>query len=327
MPYVLAVDGGQSSTLALIATPSGNILGVGKAGASNHIHEPGGLLRLENALQSAVHNALAAATVATDAVAYACLGLSGGAEIAQDMVLKLLPQAQIRVYKDMVTALSGASQAQPGIIVISGTGSVAYGKRADGLEARAGGWGYLMGDEGSAYDIGCAALHAITQAADGRSPQTRLSAMLLAHFNAERLEEIHRRIYSFVIDRPAIAGLAAVVGAAAQAGDAVAQHLLAQAGRSLAEAAWAVIRKLEMVDDSVTVYTTGDYIQQPFADYLKTRQQHLEVKPAAFTPVIGSLFIALQMAGSELTPSVLDNIRATLPNAALSKHTQANMES
>src|SRR5574338_329923 len=95
--FVAAVDGGQSSTLALIAALDGQIIGVGRGGASNHIHEPGGLERLTSALTDSLTNALNVARQPPEQIINACLGLSGGAEIAHGIAARLLPNSEITV--------------------------------------------------------------------------------------------------------------------------------------------------------------------------------------------------------------------------------------
>src|SRR5688572_10315640 len=234
---VIAVDGGQSSTLALVALASGEILGVGWGGPSNHIHEPGGVERLQSALRDSISAALQNAGQTADRVAYVCLGMSGVSPLAGEIAQALVPSARIFVHHDAVTALAGASVGQQGVLVIAGTGAVAYGEREDGRSARTSGWGYIMGDEGSGYDIGCGALRAATQTSDGRGQPTLLLERIPQHFGVSDLRAVHKGIYSYAITRPQIASLSSVVGAAAQEGDTVARNLLRQAGGHLAVAA------------------------------------------------------------------------------------------
>jgi N-acetylglucosamine kinase-like BadF-type ATPase len=237
------------------------------------------------------------------------------------------------VYQDVVTALAGASVAQPGVIVIAGTGSVAYGKLADGRSALAGGWGYIMGDEGSAYQIGLAALGAACRASDKRGPATTLLEHIPARLERSTLREVHKGIYSHAIMRPQIAGLAAVVGAAARDdNDTIAQAILTRAGRDLADAAIAVIEALNMVDTGMSVYTTGgvfhagEFVLAPFRERIAARSSASAsaVHEAAYSPVIGALFLAIQSAGTTLTDDVTQAIRDSAPKAAISKHLSQN---
>jgi N-acetylglucosamine kinase-like BadF-type ATPase len=329
-PIVVAVDGGQSSTLALVAEGSGRILGIGWGGPSNHIHEPGGVERLQSALHNSITEALHNAGHIVEQVNYVCLGLSGVSPIAGQFTRELLPSAEILLHHDAVTALAGASVGQPGVIVIAGTGAVAYGERTDGVTARTSGWGYIMGDEGSAYDIGCGALRAAAQASDGRGRTTALLDRIPPHFGREDLRAVHRGIYSNQITRPEIAGLTRVVSEAAQAGDDVALHLLKTAGEHLAIAAAAVLEKLEMLEKGMGVHTTGgvflagEGVLASFKSALHARSPNSTVREAAFSPIIGGLLLALRAAGTALDDHILQTIQTTLPPAAISKQAARN---
>jgi N-acetylglucosamine kinase-like BadF-type ATPase len=323
---VLAVDGGQTSTLALVATYAGQILGAGLAGPSNHFHEPGGPERLERALSQSITAALRQAQCTADQVTHVCLGMTGAVEQAKDVVGRMLPGTATQAHFDMVTALAGASIAQPGVVVIAGTGSIAYGRLENGRDARAGGWGYLIGDEGSAYQIGRGALRAASHAADRRGPPTTLLQRIPEHFRMPTLRAVRDAVYTPAIQRPQIAALAAVVAQAAYAGDQVAAGLLDQAGRDLAAAALAVIAQLDMQDSGMNVYTTGGAFRagrlllDPFKAAIRAHSAASSVHDASFSPVIGALFLALQATGSSLSADLIESIRRSLPQFAIEKY-------
>lgn len=325
---VVAVDGGQSSTLALVAALNGQILGAGWGGESNHIDEPGGVERLNNALNDSITGALESAGRSAETVRCAVLGMTGVSVLAGEIAQRLLPSAQVQVYHDSITALAGASIGQPGVIVIGGTGAVAYGELVDGRSAKSGGWGYIMGDEGSGYDLGIQALRTATQASDGRGPATRLVDAIPQHFGLDDLRALHKAIYSQQITRPQIAELAAVVGRAAQAGDAVAQTLLGTAGVQLAQAALAVIRQLGIAGTAVYttggVFRAGEWVLSPFRETIHMQSPESVVSPAVFSPIIGALLLALKEAGSPLDANLIDHIRASAPEAAISKQAALN---
>lgn len=319
--YLLGLDGGQSSTLALVAGPDGHVLGVGHGGPANHYSEPGGPERLRRALEATIPAALAAAGVAPEAITHACLGLSGGAPAAVPVAQALLPAADVTVVKDYVTALAGASGGEmQGVVVIAGTGSVAYGRSgAAGGEALAGGWGYLLGDEGSAYDIGWSALRAAARASDGRGPATTLARLLPAKLGCADLHEVHRLVYGPGLARPAVAALAATVTAAASEGDAVATVLLAEAGRALAEAALAVGRQVATHGAALPVYPVGGVFQagelvlRPFADSLRLWLPGVEVRAPSLGQAAGALLLAAQSARRSVGSEFVVNLRATAP--------------
>jgi len=319
---VVALDGGQSATLALAADLNGVVLGSALAGASNHVDEPGGRERLEMAVTPGIRGALANAGRTAEQVVCACLGMTGAPGEARAIAARLLPAAQVEAHYDTVTALAGASLARPGVVVIAGTGAVAYGRLDDGREARAGGWGYLMGDEGSAYDLGIAALRAACRASDGRGDPTELVWRVPQALGQPDLTGVHRVVYSQTVTRSELARLAIVITDAARAGDAVACRLLDQAGHDLADAALAVIARLEGRDSRLTVYPTGgvfqagDLILTAFRAGIAAQSPASQVIMPAFGPAVGALLLALRMAGTALDEACIRRVSDSLPAQA-----------
>jgi N-acetylglucosamine kinase-like BadF-type ATPase len=156
-------------------------------------------------------------------------------------------KAPVLVVNDALAALvAGAGDEGPGIVLIAGTGSICYGRNEAGQAARAGGWGYLLGDEGSGWWIGRQALSAVMRAGDGRGPATLLTARVLAHFAFEQVSELVHEVYYRDTRRRAVAGLSAVVQGAADDGDVVARQLLSDAADELVLAVRSVATRLEM---------------------------------------------------------------------------------
>src|SRR5581483_5378036 len=122
-----------------------------------------------------------------------------------------------------------------GVALVAGTGSMAFARAPDGRTARAGGWGYLLGDEGSGYALALAALRAVVRDADGRGPATRLTSRLLAHFGAVLAQDLVRLVYGGGVDRAALAAVAPYVLEAAAAGDEVAAEIMAGQAEELAD--------------------------------------------------------------------------------------------
>ena len=322
---ILGVDGGQTSTAALLAMSDGTILGTGIGGPANHIHEPGGMERMERSLRDAVTSAFVAAGITPFRVDSACFGMTGGAELVPAVVAKFLDAGTLIAVHDVVTALAGASIATPGIVVIAGTGAIAYGVDADGNEAKADGWGYLMGDEGSAYAVGLAVLRAVGRAADGRGESTLLRELVPRFWHKPDLAAVRAALYSDQMTRAEIAGLAWLASCAAESGDAAAQDILAEAGRSLARTAEAVAVRLKAGAARLSVYPTGGvfragkWVLEPFEQELKQRLPQIKIRPPAFAQVVGSLLLAQQQAGGAIDTLFLEQLRATLPPALLNK--------
>jgi glucosamine kinase len=327
---ILGVDGGQTSTVALLASRSGEILGTGYGGPANHIHEPGGMERMQRSLKDAVLTAFKQAGIEPIAAESACFGMTGGAELVADVAPKFIEAGRLSAYHDVVTALAGASLASPGIVVIAGTGAIAYGRSEDGREAKADGWGYLMGDEGSAYDIGLQVLRAAAQAKDKRGVETMLQRYVPRFWHKANLAEVRAALYTDQMTRADIAGLSLAAYCAAERGDKIAQDILASAGKRLARTAKSVIDALKTDAQPLTVYTTGGvfraghWVLDPFESNLREFVPKVEIKPPAFPQVIGALLLAHQQTGHVIDEAFLSQLRQTLPERLQNKSAAPN---
>ena len=162
MPYYLGIDGGGTKTTCVVGNES-QLLATATAGPSNIVRV--GEVQARESLHQSVRQACAAAGIAPAQVAHTCVGGSGAARpefaaIVRRALAEILP-TPIEVVGDMQIALEAAFDEGPGVIVIAGTGSIAYGRDRQGNTARAGGWGFAIGDEGSAHWIGRAAVSAL----------------------------------------------------------------------------------------------------------------------------------------------------------------------
>src|SRR3954467_6079778 len=159
---ILAVDGGQTSTKSLLETANGRGIAVGLGGPSDHFHITGGVEKNRAAIHGAVRSALAAAGGDPSEVAAITLGLTGvppegeARTVVYEIIREVVRPEQVTVVADYVTNLTGASGGKPGVVLIAGGGAIGYGVTSEGRTAIAGGYGYLLGDEGSAFKIGIA---------------------------------------------------------------------------------------------------------------------------------------------------------------------------
>ncbi|RPJ51490.1 MAG: hypothetical protein EHM21_02595 [Chloroflexi bacterium] len=318
-PFYLGIDGGQTSTLAVISDRQGNLCGVGNAGPSNHIHEPGGMERLRSALADSIGIASAAISLFENNPGHkphfraACCGMTGGVDYVPSLISDYAEIERLVTHVDIVTAQAGALAGQPGVVVIAGTGSIAYGVDATGRSARAGGWAYLFGDEGSAYDIGCQALTAAARMSDGRGPDTMLLARILEHFHAEQFWDVRTLVYSAGFERAQVAKLAPLACQVAKEGDQAAQEIFDRAGVSLGEIALAVLRKLEITADAQVacvggVFNAGRLIIEPLTRFFEMRWPGVMVRTPVFAPVIGAILLALRADGVELDLNLLERL-------------------
>ncbi len=274
-PLVLGFDAGGTKTVCLLARAAdGTILGRGVGGPGN-IHAAGAA-RVATALADAIGTAFAAAGLAPGSatIAAAAIGAAGAARAddraaVEGLLREAVSAGRYAVTNDAAIALRAALPTGAGALLISGTGSIGYGRTADGREIRAGGWGYLLDDAGSAYAVGLAALTALLHAHDGRGPATALHAPLLEAWQLLAPEGIIARVYQQPPPREAIAALAPLVLAAGRAGDAVAAGIIAGAGAALGALAVATIRRLEVAPDAtVPLVTAGGFFHAGEAQLL-----------------------------------------------------------
>src|SRR5881227_1543182 len=199
MKYFLGVDGGASKTAALVIDESGKSLGSGVAGPSNHLRV--GIETAARNIERAVNKALVAADVASREIAWAYCGIAGADHPAhrQEVVDSLeifFPRGNFTVDNDARIALTGAIGFGSGVVVIAGTGSVAFGRNGTGKEARAGGWGPTIGDEGSGYAIARQGLAAIARAHDGHGEPTRMTDLLCNEYGMCNPVDLPRFVYA-----------------------------------------------------------------------------------------------------------------------------------
>ena len=304
----LGVDGGQTATLALIADETGRILGAGEAGPCNHVHGPGGREKFLAAVQGSVEEACGQAGVAP-AFAFACLGFSGGPADKEALVREVLSGEKLLVTDDAAIALAGAVGHQPGIVTIAGTGSISYGRNAAGKRARAGGWGYVFGDEGGAFDLVRQALRAALRFEEGWGPQTALHAMLLEQTGAGTVNDLMHRFYTTDFPRSRIAALAPCINDVAAQGDVLAIELLHAAAGQLAMITAAVREQLFAAGTPVRVAWMGGVFRsvrvlERFRTLVEF-QDGCTAGPAAHSPAVGALMEAFRLAGLAVEPSGL----------------------
>lgn len=304
---LLGIDGGQTATRALIARPDGTILGQGESGPIRHIFSGTGEVT-RAALHAAIRSALDEARIEPDGVAVAVCGITGirsesaEAAWATTMIREVVRPHALRVVPDFVTSLAGAAAGGAGVVVAAGGGSVAYGRTEDGRQALAGGFGYLLGDEGSGYDIGRRAVSAAIRAADGRDRPTALEDVIKGAFDVPDLQEIKRVIYTPDFSRDRLASLAPLVARAADEGDRSAREIMTSAGEELARLAIAVSRRLFESGETVAVYPTGgvfragEMVRRPFGETLESAWPEVEVRAPEYPPVMGAVILARRIA-------------------------------
>lgn len=303
MVLFLGVDGGKSSTKAVIGDESGRVLGTGTGGPCNHVGEAEGRERLARAVTECVGLACRQAGLEPSRVEFeaACFGMSGGPADKQAILAEILRAKKLVVTHDALIALSGATGGEPGVATIAGTGSIAFGRNAAGETARAGGWGYLYGDEGSGFDIARQALRAMLRYEEGWGPQTALYGPLLGAAGARDANEMLHNLYTTEWPRPRVAALAKLVDGVALDGDPVARDILANAAQQLATLATSVGRRLFRPGEPALVCYIGGVFRSRLL--LERYRQLVELEegyccqPPRYPPAIGALLEAYRASG------------------------------
>jgi N-acetylglucosamine kinase len=310
--YVVGVDGGATKTLALIGTANGKVLGRGVAGSSNYHNI--GELAASKAIKTAVARAkkqagIGKSRVRTAVIALAAVDSAEDFRVARRFVRLANVAGGSVVIHDSVAALYAASQGSPAVIVNSGTGCFAAGVNRAGEYVRVGGWGYLIDDKGSAFDIGMRAITMAFRMMDGRTPVTRLPTLLKRRLRVKRFDQILDMIYANRLSVEEIARLAPLVSKAAS-DDKVCRRILNEAGTSLAELAITAARRLEMTNRSFQLATvgggfkSGHYLLRPFASRIRDNCPRARFVSLRVEPAKGAYLFATKLAdyGSEGLP-------------------------
>jgi len=301
--FYLGVDGGQSSTTALIADDTGHVVGRGRGGPCNHVSGPEGKAKFAAAIAGCVAEACMQADIDSNSVVFVsvCLGFSGGAEDKDRYSRELIRSEKYKITHDAEIALAGATAGEPGIVVIAGTGSVAFGRNAAGKTGRAGGWGYIFGDEGGAFDLTRRALRASLQFEEGWGPPTSLYRLLLGATAATSANALLHDFYAGV-PRAKVAGFSKLVTLAAAEGDDVAHDILNDAATELARLAGGVFKPLFSLGQDVHVAYIGGVFQSEILrnEFVRRVLETLRCRahPARFGPAAGALLEALRLDGN-----------------------------
>ena len=180
-------------------------MGMGRGGPCNHVSSSEARARFTAAVGGAVAAALEQAGVRQTDFEAACLGLSGGPADKEAVIREIVRAQKYSVTNDAVIALMGATAGEPGVIAIAGTGSIAFGRNAEGRTARAGGWGYAFGDEGGAFDLVRQAVRAGLRQEEGWGPATALRDALIEATGAPSMNDLVHRFYTPEYPRARIA--------------------------------------------------------------------------------------------------------------------------
>ncbi len=303
----LGIDGGQSSTKALLADGTGKVIGRGRGGPCNHAGSAEGRAKFLSAVGDCLQQAYHEAGVDSHSAHFAsvCLGLSGGSEDKEALTKELIRSDRYKLTHDAEIALLGGTGGEPGIIIVAGTGSIAFGRNAQMKTARAGGWGYIFGDEGGGFDLARQALRRALQYEEGWGPATLLRQVLLEVSGETTANALLHRFYT-QFDRKQIATCAKLVTTAAEEGDPVALGILKTAAQDLGRYVIGVYRQIFTNGEAIPIVHVGGVFESNFLlselkQYLSSKIGCLVTAPL-FSPAAGALIEALRQDGN---PSAL----------------------
>jgi N-acetylglucosamine kinase len=311
MTLVLGIDGGGTKTVCVLMNDTGQVLGRGEAGASNY--QSVGKQAAFDSIQLAIAEAIA--SVGTVQVEAICLGLAGvgrptDIQVVQTFVQQLqsshslpviwaLQPSNVAICNDAMIALAGGLGHTAGIVAIAGTGSIILGRNAKGCIKRVGGWGYILGDSGSAYHIATSGLRAAMRAYDGLDAATSLQERFREHLNLSSLEDIVRTIYQQGWTVKEIAALAPIVAREAELGDNVSVRIIEDVVQELVRATQIVIDALFSSSDVVEVVTSGglwngiSVMREKYAFSLVNQKPLVKIIVPRYEPAYGAGLLAL----------------------------------
>ncbi|MDM9381955.1 BadF/BadG/BcrA/BcrD ATPase family protein [Chlorogloeopsis sp. ULAP01] len=316
MSYVLGIDGGGSKTVCILMDGSRKVLGRGEAGASNY--QSIGIEAAFLSIRCAVNTAVIEGLKLTDNIKIEaiCFGLAGVGRSQDTEVVKnifeelkssqFLPidwaihPSNIVICNDALIALIGGIGNNIGIVVSAGTGSIIFGRNSQGKPKRVGGWGYILGDEGSAYKIAVAGMQAALKAYDGREILTRIIEDLQQHLGLASIEDLIEVIYRRGWGVKEIAALAPIIDAAAAQGDEVAIKIIDEAVEELVKATSTVVDAIFSPREFIEVVTTGSVWQskcnmrEKYVASIETRFPSVKVILPRHEPAYGACLLALK---------------------------------
>jgi N-acetylglucosamine kinase-like BadF-type ATPase len=308
--FVMGVDGGATKTLAAVLDMDTKDIHLGHGGPSNQ--DAVGATAAVRALLEAADEAIAGAGISPERLAAAVLAIAGTDTEAIARNVRSVRTEDWLVVNDAVAAWASATGTGPGVAVISGTGSNVFGVGPEGRPWRAGGWGHLLGDEGSGYWFGIQSIKAALSDREASGPETALSDVAPAFFGLESVEQLATYVYSKPLTKGEIAALAVETGRLAEAGDAVALQLYERGARELSRQIGAVIEQTELQGEFPvgligSAFKAGGVFMGPLTEAVHEYAPRARVARVEMAPVGGSLLLAARACcrAAELEPAEL----------------------
>jgi len=311
--FVLGVDGGATKTLAAVLDVRERRLHLGHAGPSNP--DAAGAPAASRAMLHAAGEAIVAAGVGPRSLAGAVLAIAGTDTESVAQHVHAGAPAEWIVVNDVVGAWATVSGGGPGVAVIAGTGSNVFGVGPDGSCWRAGGWGQVLGDEGSGYWLGVRSIAAVLRARDGTGAPTALTGAALAHFGVTTPEALTTIVYGRPATKSELAAFAIETASEAERGDEVAIGLYRHGAEELARQVRAVVERTALRGEFPigligSAFKAGPTFVDPTIDAIHCFAPRARIAVQEMAPVGGALLLALRAcrAGDAISRAELDEL-------------------
>jgi N-acetylglucosamine kinase-like BadF-type ATPase len=323
MRSALGVDGGASKTFALLVEETGRVLGLGRAGTSNH--QVSGLEPAMQEIDRAVREALGQASrqPAEIQVGYFCLAgadLQEDYDMLRDAVSGLSLAQSVMIKNDTMAALRSGLTSNWGVVVVCGAGYNAAGVSPDGREIILPGLGAISGDWGGGFTLSQEMIRLVMRDWDGRGMPTLLSEMILSALDSPSHEHLIARLYHQEVDYQAVLDLVPLLFEAAQAGDEVACNLIVQLGTEVGVTAKALIRRLSLEDEDVEVVLAGSVFKGKGSLLFDTVTRVVQEEAAKariirpkYEPVVGAALLAVESMKISIDDAFIGRLESTLP--------------
>lgn len=316
--YIVGVDTGGTKTKCIVADTSYSLLGVGDGGPGNY--RVAGQDGARENVEAAIHEALGDADVDPSERIVGGFGMGTlDTEEDREIIDSFLDEIPViderSVENDVVTAYFALTAGDPGVVVIAGTGAMAFGRNGAGERARSSGWGWLFGDEGSGFDVARLGLRAASKAHDGRGEPTVLVDAACDHFDLESFEDVFA-VMDGINHAKEIASFAQPIAELAEGGDPVTMRIIDDAGAELADAAGAVVDRLDL-GPSPTVgclggFGTSEPVATKFESKLRATYPDVEIPEPVSNPVVGSVAQIADRQGTSVTRKQLLELDAEI---------------
>lgn len=318
--YTIGIDGGGTGTVAVIAEADGTILTSVQGPPSNYLAV--GEENAQSALQQVIMDVIKAGGKNFNECQMVVFGLAGMNNDTQfatvhKMITNIgFTDEKISINNDIVIAWAAATRCKPGLVVIAGTGSSAYGVNAKNEHYKSLGWDYILADQGSGYWVGLQGLQNAIKMWDGRLPKSHLLQAMVEFYQLKDPADMQIVAYSGHFSKPDIARFSREVARCAEAGDIVAQQILEQAGHELAQGVIAVVDHLEMTAMPFPVglvggtFRAGHWLLDTFTRDVQAFAPQATIVMSDLAPALGAVMYSYYLRDT-LDDSIIHQIETT----------------